>query len=218
MIYLALEIIAYLITALGLGVASGWLLRNLVAQRQEAELGREMGQLRRGTEALEAHIRAGEERSEVLRAQVRDRDARLSALLEAVKSQEDLLDQRERRIVDLESRLAREMPVAQATNAGGLPGGAAGRPAGGPAGRPASGEALVGLATPDDGWTTRVGELQAELERAERALETERRRVAELQRERALQLNILKALHQQLEMARERAAQPQAAKAAGRAR
>ncbi len=214
MIYLALEIIAYLIAALGLGVASGWLLRNLVAQRQEAELGREMGQLRRGTEALEAHIRAGEERSEVLRAQVRDRDARLSALLEAVKSQEDLLDQRERRIVELESRLAREMPVAQATNADGLPGGPAGRPAG----RPASGEALVGLPTPDDGRTTQVAELQAELERAERALETERRRVAELQRERALQLNILKALHQQLEMARERAAQPQAAKAAGRAR
>jgi hypothetical protein len=60
--------------------------------------------------------------------------------------------------------------------------------------------------------------MQAELERAERALETERRRVAELKRERALQLNILKALHQQLEIARERAAQPQAAKAAGRAR
>jgi len=209
-IYLALEIIAYLITALGLGVASGWLLRNLVAQRQEAELGREMGQLRRGAEALEAHMRAAEERSEVLRGQVRDRDARLSALLEAMKSQEDLLDQRERRIVELESRLAREMPVAQATNVGGLPGG--------PAGRPASAEASAGLATPDDGRNTRVAEMQAELERAERALETERRRVAELKRERALQLNILKALHQQLEIARERAAQPQAAKAAGRAR
>jgi DNA repair exonuclease SbcCD ATPase subunit len=44
---------------------------------------------------------------------------------------------------------------------------------------------------------------QAVRQRAERALEAEKRRVEELTRERALQLHALKALEQQLEMARD---------------
>ena len=49
----------------------------------------------------------------------------------------------------------------------------------------------------------RIAELEHELERAQRALQNEQRRVTELERERELQNRTLQVLHQQLEMAKE---------------
>lgn len=174
MIYLALEIMAYLLIALALGGAAGWLLRNLAAQRQEARRSGELSQARQRQEQWEARARGSEARSQALQSQIQDRDARLGALLEALKVQEDLLTQKDQRIAELQAGL-------------------------------------------EHAADARATALEAEVQRVQRALEKERARVAELQRERTLQLNTLRALQQQLEMSRERAAGMPAGESQGRA-
>lgn len=208
MIYLAGKIFFYLVLALGLGAAAGWLWRNLQAVNREVALERQLVESRSRMPQLETAVRSREQQLEAARADLEARD-------QAMSEHETLVAERDRLAAELartreaalrhreaEPPSPEPVPAASADATLALhPGDPAGTPA-----EPAPGidhgerEALEQALAET---RAELAEAQQSLERANRALAGEQRRVQELTRERELQSLSLKALEQQLEMARE---------------
>jgi len=135
-------------------------------------------------------------REEALGRELQEARRNLPALRDALDLRDVALAERDESISALEARLAAQQAVAAEAmtqlEAAPRPGTVPGPP----------------LAHDENAGTlmARMRALQNALERADRALQKERRRVEELQRERELQNRTLHALTQQLEMARTDAA------------
>jgi len=209
-IYLIAKIFVYLLFALGLGVAAGWLWRNLQAAGREASVERALMDARSRLPQMDTALRQSEQRLQAALVELRSREDELAG-------QSDALAARDRAVADLEracAELRERQDAGDRADSGGQPRvednslelhpGDASAPA------VAADAPLEPTSKVDPAVEEERRELQAalaatreELERAERALTSERRRVDELNQERELQKRSLEALEQQLEMARE---------------
>jgi len=215
MIFLIVEILGFLLLALLAGVAAGWLLRDLVSSKREESAQRAMVETRARVPQLEAQVRAREQQLGTVQEQLAQRDEQIQSLQDVVKEKEAELRAKVRELkasnrdsatLAFEEDAASggspaEAPLAQSERLRGLETEAAEL-------RRALAEAQAELAArpgadaagADPGALTAA---QAELEALQGVLERERRRVAELERERELQNQSLKLLHQQLELGRD---------------
>jgi chromosome segregation ATPase len=173
-IYLIAKIFVYLLLALGLGVAAGWLWRNLQGAGRETASERAVTESR-GRRAPSA--RRAQERLESVLAELRAREEQLA-------HQAQLLEVRDRTVAELERTCAEHKERLAAERARVEPA---------PAAADGDREELEGALTA----------AREELERLRRALAVETRQVEELSQERELQRRSLAALEQQLELARE---------------
>ncbi len=252
MIYLILKIFFYLLLAVLLGFAAGWLTRNILATKREEELNRSVTDARARVPQFESLMRTRDEQVQRLRDEIAERDSRLADLSVQVQAKEEELRSKNRELSKLSSRSANLSAAgdeAQDDYLGGelvdLPGA---EPLSAPAADDAEAARLQGeverlsrelnearveaadamaeaanaearlAALRADGasdggagadgnvqeLTARVRQQAEEHERLTRALETEQRKVVELERERELQNKSLQVLHQQLELERER--------------
>ncbi len=184
MIYLILEILVYLALALGLGAATGWLWRNLEAARREEELQRALAEARESLARISPDLGHREAEVEQLR---RELDAREQDTLR----QAEALARQERRLAELEAgREALGERLGEAR------------------------EAAVGGEAARQALEAALAEVREELDQVRRDRLAEQRRVDELVRERELQNQALRALEQQLELAREHAASRPTSRAA----
>jgi hypothetical protein len=185
--YLIGKIFVYLLIALAMGAAAGWLWRNLQAVDREARLERQLNDLRSRLPQLETALRGRDQHLEVAQAELRFREEAL-ADLDRVTAQRDALQAEVERLRTATVVAPSSVPPAASED----------------------GETPVVDAmdlqsanpqeTPDN---TALAAAREELEHAQKALRAEQRQVAELTRERELQNRALRALEQQLEMARE---------------
>lgn len=213
MIYLIGKIFVYLLLALGLGAAAGWLWRNLQAAGREAELERALMESRSRLPQMDTTLRAREERLERTLAELKTRDA-------ALAEQQQQLAERDRAIAELERACAelrqRQTGAASATPAQRDGGDALERHAGGPGGAADTGStamlaereavhaaAIEAAESEREALQAELSRTRTELERVTAALAAEKRQVSELARERDLQHRSLKALEQQLDLARD---------------
>lgn len=157
MIYLIGKIFIYLLIALGIGAAAGWLWRNLQAVDRESALERALMELRRRLPQIEMALRKRDEQLDAAHAELRARE-------EALSHQAELAAERDRLTEELERMRAQPAPAADARE---------------------------------------LAEARETVERLNKALQAEQRRVEELSRERELQNRALVALEQQLDMARD---------------
>lgn len=258
MIYLILNMFVYLLLALLLGAAAGWLIRNIAATRREDELQKGVTEARARVPQFESLMRTRDEQVQRLRdelkakeqalaeasaqlhgkdEEIRGKQRELGKLNARNKSLEGLPDSVDDAatmgmdVLDLTSgadqigggaevaslreevaRLNRELTQANAAVADAVSEAAAAE-----AELVSLKAQLARTATAASARSTApnsegdVKELEARLrqkaqeqEKLNRALETEQRRVVELERERELQNKSLQVLHQQLELERER--------------
>ncbi len=252
MIYLAFKIFVYLALALGLGAAGGWLLRNLVATRQEEVLNRQLIEARGRIPQLESRLRGQDEMTAKLKAQAKEKGAQVAELNQALKERDEALVQNEQALTRLQARadakgganpsvrteahmlVLEEVEAGRGSESEADTEDAATAQAGADASpestqtqesqellalkaevsrldsaleaaksAAASASAVPEPAADSPELLNRIADLEHELERAQRALHNEQRRVTELERERELQNRTLQVLHQQLEMAKE---------------
>jgi hypothetical protein len=104
-IFLVFKIFAYLAVALGLGAAGGWLLRNLVAMRQEEALNRQLIEARGRVPQLESQIRGLDEKAGRLTEKIREKDTQLGELTQSLNDREGALLEKERALALLQARL-----------------------------------------------------------------------------------------------------------------
>lgn len=205
MIYLIAKISVYLFCATGLGAAAGWLWRNLQAVDREVTLERQLVESRSRMPQLETTLRAREADLESVRADLKSRDEAL-AEQEAALAERDRLNREVERLRDA-LRHTEEAPAAAAPRGAQTDDEELTLHPGDPHADHVPAAAAAVPAEPDQ---TAVRELEAaltaaraELDRAQSALAREQRRVEELTRERELQNLSLRAIEQQLEIARE---------------
>lgn len=212
MIYLVGKIFVYLLLALGLGAAAGWLWRNLQAASREAELERALMESRSRLPQMDTTLRAREERLERTQAELRTRDAALAEQQQQLAERDRAIAELERACEELRQRLPGDSPSARAKPDGGGeskqrssgPGAADTASAATLAEREALHAAAIGAAESErEALQTELSRTRTELERVTAALAAEKRQVSELARERDLQHQSLKALEQQLDLARD---------------
>ena len=251
MIFLVFKIFVYLVVALFMGAAGGWLLRNLAATRHEESLNRQLIEARGRVPQLESQLRGQNEVASQLKVQVKEKEDQVGELNQALKERDEALVEKERALSLLQARLdgraddkggasasirtEEHMLVLEEVEAG-LEAGLDSEleseaateadPSGSEdsvelwalkaevnrlnialeAAKSAAAAAPVAAPAPvaeSPELLDRIADLEHALDRAERALINEQRRVTELERERELQNRTLHVLHQQLEMAKE---------------
>ncbi len=99
MIFLIGKMFAYLLVAMGLGAAAGWLWRHQQAAAREAEMERQLMDTRSRFPQVETALRTREQQIEGLLAEVHARD-------EALAEQTALVAERDRSLVELERSCA----------------------------------------------------------------------------------------------------------------
>lgn len=248
MIFLVFKIFVYLALALCLGAAGGWLLRNLAATRHEETLNRQLIEARGRVPQLESQLRGQGEMTSQLKAQIKEKEAQVGELNQALKERDEALVQKEREVTLLQARVDGRVDAKDGASASIRTDEhmlvleeveAEAESEVGPQAKPEpaspedslellalkaevnrlssaldaakSAAASVTVAAPatpapvaeSPELLNRIADLEHELERAQRALQSEQRRVTELERERELQNRTLQVLHQQLEMAKE---------------
>jgi chromosome segregation ATPase len=183
-IYLIVKMFLYLACALALGVAGGWLLRNVQAAAREQSLERQLLDANGRLPSLESMLQTCEQRLGGLHDELRCRDETLSL--------------RNREIESLEQTLAelRDQLATANTPSGPVPELAPDY---------AADLLMLKQTARLEVLETALQEANAELERAHAALAAHKRRLASLMRERALQQAALQALEQRLESTRDRA-------------
>jgi chromosome segregation ATPase len=252
-IYLIGKIFLYMLLTLAIGVAAGWLSRNIVGAKREEELQKSVTESRARVPQFESLMRSRDEQVRKLRDELSGKDRRIAELSAEIQGKEEQARRAEREVSKLSSRNQALEGVADDSSASSdvLMDGGLVEPAGSissassaeldtlreelaalkqqladATAEAASAEAeLANMRQAASGSgaasASEVRELQArvqqqasEYEQLSRALETEQRKVIELERERELQNKSLQVLHQQLELERERTAQMPAAAAA----
>ncbi len=104
MIYLILKIFVYLLLALLAGVGAGWVLRHLSAARQEEEMQRTLADVRARVPQFESLIRTRDEQIGRLREDLKEKDARINALLADLREAENQGRETERELRALQAR------------------------------------------------------------------------------------------------------------------
>lgn len=236
MMFLVAKIFIYLLLALGLGAAAGWLWRNLQAVTREVALERQLIETRGRMPQLESAMRSREQQLQTALADLKARDEAIAEQQAAVAERDRLAAELARTAEDLRRRRDAESaaPAAagedqeltlhpgnpgedaepSAAEGTGLTAAAALRVESAASAEPSpsvaeaqaaarSAELAAAHAAERDALQQQLGETTAELERVRKSLTTEQRRVEELTRERELQNLSLRALEQQLEIARE---------------
>ncbi|MFU8813730.1 MAG: hypothetical protein ACNA7W_00175 [Pseudomonadales bacterium] len=232
MIYLIGKMFVYLLLSLGLGVGAGWLLRNIQATLREETLERQLMEARSRLPQMETALRKQEDRLGGLRGELRARDEALADHAEQLAARDRAVAELERNCAELNKRLAAadrvggaastvaaddelelhpgDPEVAQARGPSANQASAGGASAGGAsAGGASAAAAEPAIAARTDhvpGHGSASSDPGTELAQARQALEAERQRIEGLMRERELQNASLRALEQQLELAREAAA------------
>ncbi|MDZ7668345.1 MAG: hypothetical protein U5Q16_02605 [Gammaproteobacteria bacterium] len=192
MIYLIGKIFVYLLLALGVGAAAGWLWRNLQAVDRESALERQLMELRGRLPQMETALRKRDEQLDAAHGELRAREEASAGLAE-------LTAERDRLAAELE-RLRAQPAAAGDTATGEILDSDLGET---PASAEDASAATNVAAAANVAAATELTEVREALERANKALQAEQRRVEELSRERELQNRALQALEQQLEMARD---------------
>jgi septal ring factor EnvC (AmiA/AmiB activator) len=192
-IYLIVKIFAYLACGLLIGIASGWLWRNVQAAARELALERQLMDVRGRLAPLETSLRACEERIGSLRGDLWSRDETVQLRNREIEGLERTCDELRAQLDAADQRLAEA--VAEARRA------AIAESAREPA-HP------TGTGTPQNAARVQALEsalraARAELEQSRAALAAEQRRMASLVRERQLQHAALQALEQRLQLVRE---------------
>ena len=180
MIFLILKIFVYLLLALAAGIGAGWLLRHMAATKQEEDMQRTLADARARVPQFESLIRSRDEQIKRLKEELRDKDVRINGLVDDVREAELSLKDRDRELKAVTARQETLIDTAEA---------------------PVDPGATEDLKAELE---ARLEQKTEEYERLARSLEDEQRRIAELERERALQNQSLRVLHQQLELAEER--------------
>ncbi len=85
MFYLLLQMFVYLVLAMGIGAAAGWLYRNLQAQRQEEEAARAVNDARSKVPRLESLLRGRDEQVDKLKGQYKQKAAALKDCQEELR-------------------------------------------------------------------------------------------------------------------------------------
>ncbi|MFP6834865.1 MAG: hypothetical protein VB948_02000 [Pseudomonadales bacterium] len=221
MIYLVMKMFIYLAVAVGAGFGAGWLTRNLDATKSEEELQRTLTETKARLPQFESLMRSRDQQLKTLRGESKEKEARLGELRGQVGAQAKLLKQTKRQLKNARHQLAAIDGDA------GLPdsGGATGKIDSGlsevdmTGGQPldyaavdtgAGDDAAAAPSAMEEVLRSEVHELESRLrqtavdqDRLSKALEQEKRSVAELQRERELHNRSLRVLHQQLKLADE---------------
>ena len=214
MMFLITKMFVYLVLAGGIGVAAGWLLRNLQAQQSEEASRRSVADAKSKVPQLESLLRGRDEQIAKLKDEIKERRQEAKALADEIKAAEkNLLEQRretnkwkqsaESKVplgVDgfdaeddttdgLIAELSKEITDLKAQLA-------ASESAPAPS-------AADHLDAELDASRLHNRELERALEKAEAALKHERATIVELERERELQNKSLQVLHQQLDLERD---------------
>lgn len=106
MIYLILKMFVYLLLALLSGAAAGWLLRHLGAARQEEDMQRTLADARSRVPQFESLIRSRDEQISRLKDDLKDKDARINALVVDVRTAENAAKDKERELKQLAAQQA----------------------------------------------------------------------------------------------------------------
>jgi chromosome segregation ATPase len=191
-IYLIVKMSVYLLGALALGAAGGWLWRNVQAAAREQTLERQLLDARGRLPPLESMLRTCEERLGGLRGELRSRDETLSLRNREIEGLEQVVAELRQQLADADRRVAAAMdartPAApEAARVDGAAGGAI----------------VAEQVARIESLESALRGANGELERARAELAEERRVMASLKRERELQHAALQALEQRLEMMRD---------------
>lgn len=214
MIYLVMKMFVYLAVAVGTGFGAGWLTRNLDAKNKEEELQRTLTETKARLPQFESLMRSRDEQLKSLGAEVKDKDARIGELHGQVDNQAKLFTQTKQQLKNAQHQLAATdghagasastaseldtelSEVDASVNADG---------GGDVAGSSSAMEEVLRSEVHE--LESRLRQTSADQDRLSKALEQEKRAVAELRGERELQNRSLQVLHQQLELAGENAKQ-----------
>ena len=223
MIYLVMKMFIYLAVAVGTGFGAGWLTRNLDAKNKEEELQRTLTETKARLPQFETLMRSRDEQLKTLRAEVKDKDARIGELHGQVDNQAKLFTQTKQQLKNAQHQLAAtggdadapesastaselDSELSEVDISGGQPLDYASVNAdvgGDVAGSSSAMEEVLRSEVHD--LESRLRQTSADQDRLSKALEQEKRAVAELRGERELQNRSLQVLHQQLELAGENA-------------
>ena len=213
MIYLVMKMFIYLAVAVGTGFGAGWLTRNLDAKNKEEELQRTLTETKARLPQFETLMRSRDEQLKTLRAEVKDKDARIGELYAQVGNQAQTLKQTNRQLNNAQHQLAaigEDAGVSESESAPSELDTELSEVDMTPGQTDGGGDVAAASSAMEEVLRTEVHELESRLrqtagehDRLNKALEHEKRKVAELQRERELQNRSLQVLHQQLELAEE---------------
>ena len=117
MIYLILKMAVYLLVALATGAGAGWLARNFAAQKREDELHRQLNELKAKLPQHESLMRARDEQLQGLREEVREKDARIGELHDAVAAGEKELRSKARELKETHARQRDDLLLPEAGEA-----------------------------------------------------------------------------------------------------
>lgn len=234
MTFLILKISVYLLLALLAGMAAGWVLRHVSASTRDEELQKTLADARARVPQFETLLRSRDNQIARMRETQGERDEQIGALTERVRELEQTLKEKERALQRQRavSGITTSRADSKSPAQGSASDGDAGRiaelerqleeacaQAGDAMAEAAATESeLITLKARLERMTDGGGQSLEEMrevserlnqktidhERLKNELEQERRRVAELERERELQNKSLQVLHQQLELERER--------------
>jgi chromosome segregation ATPase len=211
-----MKMFVYLAVAVGTGFGAGWLTRNLDAKNKEEELQRTLTETKARLPQFESLMRSRDEQLKSLGAEVKDKDARIGELHGQVDNQAKLFTQTKQQLKNAQHQLAATdghagapesastasdldtelSEVDASVNADG---------GGDVAGSSSAMEEVLRSEVHE--LESRLRQTSADQDRLSKALEQEKRAVAELRGERELQNRSLQVLHQQLELAGENAKQ-----------
>lgn len=98
MIFLILKIFVYLLLALAAGVGAGWLLRHMMAARQEEDMQRTLADARARVPQFESLIRSRDEQIKRLKEELKEKDVRINGLVDDVREAEFSLKDKDREL------------------------------------------------------------------------------------------------------------------------
>ena len=96
MIYLILKMFFYLLLALLAGGAAGWILRHIMAAKQDEDMQRTLADARARVPQFESLIRSRDEQINRLKDELKDKDVRINGLVEDVRAAENDAKDKER--------------------------------------------------------------------------------------------------------------------------
>lgn len=104
MIYLILNMLVYLLLALLLGAAAGWLLRNQAGSKREDELQKMVSEARARVPQFESLMRARDEQVQRLRDDVKSKDAKIAELSTQLHGKDEEIRTKQRELGKLSAR------------------------------------------------------------------------------------------------------------------
>ncbi len=228
MTFLIIKIAVYLVVALALGVGAGWVTRHVAAQRESDAVNRQLNDNRAKVPQLESLIRVRDDEIKRIKLLQDEQQAETQQAKEAMLEQQQAMRAKEVEIARLKAQVNNAQSLSDALEDDDFlaPGDKPAAPIAADPGQQElvaqlnarietleleladarfqldAAEADSGLRVEMDELTNRLRQKAQDFERLTRQMDGEKRKVAELERERELQNKSLQVLHQQLEMER----------------